>query len=157
MLMQVPRDESVTGKAVSIYTAEETEKSHVEADKDSNAISIEATLPENYQVELGWNREGAVSAANSCAASVPTPVGRHESLYNENKEFLHNQYGTNVDRSRTYFGRDQQSHGESSSSVSPSPPSGLISYWGPVAHSGSLSGRSDSSIGTSTRSFAFPV
>lgn len=47
------------------------------------------------------------------------------------------------------------SEGESSFSVA-GPVSGLITYSGPIAFSGSISLRSDSST-TSTRSFAFPM
>ncbi|XVF85753.1 hypothetical protein PTKIN_Ptkin17bG0142600 [Pterospermum kingtungense] len=49
----------------------------------------------------------------------------------------------------------QRGNGESSFSAS-GPVTGLISYSGPIAYSGSLSHRSDSST-TSTRSFAFPI
>ncbi|XP_022733309.1 kinesin-related protein 8-like [Durio zibethinus] len=49
----------------------------------------------------------------------------------------------------------QRGNGESSFSAS-GPVTGLISYSGPIAYSGSLSLRSDSST-TSTRSFAFPI
>lgn len=50
----------------------------------------------------------------------------------------------------------QYGNGECSFSASGGPVTGLISYSGPIAHSGSLSLRSDSST-TSTRSFAFPM
>ncbi|GMI87569.1 hypothetical protein HRI_002426200 [Hibiscus trionum] len=49
----------------------------------------------------------------------------------------------------------QRGYGESSFSAA-GPVTGLISYSGPIAYSGNLSHRSDSST-TSTRSFAFPV
>ncbi|XWS23050.1 hypothetical protein CRYUN_Cryun29cG0088400 [Craigia yunnanensis] len=49
----------------------------------------------------------------------------------------------------------QRGNGESSFSAS-GPVTGLISYSGPIAYSGNLSLRSDSST-TSTRSFAFPI
>ncbi|XVF03123.1 hypothetical protein REPUB_Repub04eG0233800 [Reevesia pubescens] len=49
----------------------------------------------------------------------------------------------------------QRGNGESSFSAS-EPVTGLINYSGPIAYSGSLSLRSDSST-TSTRSFAFPI
>ncbi|KAE8730023.1 18S pre-ribosomal assembly protein gar2-related, putative isoform 2 [Hibiscus syriacus] len=49
----------------------------------------------------------------------------------------------------------QSGYGESSFSAA-GPVTGLISYSGPIAYSGSLSVRSDSST-TSTRSFAFPI
>ncbi|KAI4381398.1 hypothetical protein MLD38_007470 [Melastoma candidum] len=50
---------------------------------------------------------------------------------------------------------DRHDHGESSFSYA-GPVSGSVTYSGPIAFSGSLSLRSDSST-TSTRSFAFPV
>lgn len=50
--------------------------------------------------------------------------------------------------------RDQHSLGETSFSMA-GPVSGLITYSGQIAYSGSLSLRSDST--TSTRSFAFPM
>ncbi|KAK8522694.1 hypothetical protein V6N12_056395 [Hibiscus sabdariffa] len=49
----------------------------------------------------------------------------------------------------------QRGYGESSFSAA-GPVTGLISYSGPIAYSGNLSHRSDSST-TSTRSFAFPI
>ncbi|KAK8604291.1 hypothetical protein V6N13_099238 [Hibiscus sabdariffa] len=49
----------------------------------------------------------------------------------------------------------QRGNGESSFSVA-GPVTGLITYSGPIAYSGNLSLRSDSST-TSTRSFAFPI
>ncbi|XP_071717151.1 uncharacterized protein [Rutidosis leptorrhynchoides] len=53
------------------------------------------------------------------------------------------------------FNTVNRSEGESSFSVA-GPVSGLITYSGPIAFSGSISLRSDSST-TSTRSFAFPI
>uniref|UniRef100_A0A803L7N3 Uncharacterized protein n=1 Tax=Chenopodium quinoa TaxID=63459 RepID=A0A803L7N3_CHEQI len=52
-------------------------------------------------------------------------------------------------------GTDRRVHGETSFSAAMPPPSS-ITYMGPVAHSGNISLRSESSAG-STRSFAFPV
>ncbi|OWM75868.1 hypothetical protein CDL15_Pgr009512 [Punica granatum] len=168
---EVPHDESISGSSAPFHATEEPEKSSEEAAKDSNIISATPSLTGDCKVESGSNEEEATSEAKevpfssqvesgtitfSFAASTPTPSNRYESLSRGNNEFPNNQDRPKVNESHAYFGRDQQSYGESSFSILAGPPSGLISNSGPIAYSGSLSLRSDSST-TSTRSFAFPV
>lgn len=156
VLMQVLRDESIAESTAASLNAEETNKCLEETTRDSNTNGVETTLPENCKVKWGSNQKMVKSEANkmpdnsqvesgtiafNSAAFAPTPD------YIDNSQPLHNQYGSKVSESHTHVGRDQQSHGESSFPV----------LLGPIACSGSLSVRSDSSISTSTRSFAFPV
>lgn len=85
--------------------------------------------------------------------------GREASLQNDGHEPpLASQNMSTLDDgsdSLPFSGQFQRGLGESSFSAA-GPVSGLISYSGPIAHSGNISLRSDSST-TSTRSFAFPV
>lgn len=168
--MQVLHDESSAQCIAKLDAAEVMKESCAEAAKDSDVINVKPTFPENRRVE--WGGKGAISVTNelpccsqvenetttlSFAASAPTPSDSHESLCNGNKEFLDNQDGPRANDGHAFFGWGQHCQGGSIFSVLEGPSSGLISYSGPVACSGSLSQRSDSSVGTSTRSFAFPV
>lgn len=143
-----------------------------DATEDSDTASDKPTSPENREVERVINEKEAVSSETelpyhsqvetgaitfSFAASTPAPSNRYESHCKGNGELLDNQDGPQVNEARAYSARDQHSHGESSFSVLAGPPSGLISYSDRLVYTGSLSLRSDSSTGTSTRSFAFPV
>ncbi|KAK4779915.1 hypothetical protein SAY87_016021 [Trapa incisa] len=128
--------------------------------KDSDLVICKVTVPENCEVKLGGNEATSVTSELPCSSQVETktttlifadsastPSDSHASLCNENKEFIENQDGHKVNEGHVSLCQYQQSHGDSSFSV----------LQAPVACLGNLSQRSDSSVGTSTRSFAFPV
>ncbi|OWM89439.1 hypothetical protein CDL15_Pgr024187 [Punica granatum] len=105
------------------------------------------------------NHEEAISTSSD-ESNNASPVSGSSNCsdrkdYGNQENQVSNQSITKVPDSRAGSFRDQYSVGEASFSMV-GPVSGLITYSGPIAFSGSLSLRSDSST-TSTRSFAFPV
>ncbi|XP_044490202.1 uncharacterized protein LOC123214481 isoform X2 [Mangifera indica] len=122
----------------------------VSGSEESTNSSMDEKLLYNSKVETG-------SITFDFNASAPTSRGREECSLNGDSK----QNGT-ADTSKLEYAprlsvssQVPNSVGESSFSAT-GPTSGLITYSGPIAYSGSLSLRSDSST-TSTRSFAFPI
>ncbi|XP_065879669.1 uncharacterized protein [Euphorbia lathyris] len=113
--------------------AEESENGSKEKTLESHNIELNRTVGdkcENSKLETG----SITFDSNSCAPAA-------------------SQGDTGTE---AFSSQLQRCQGESSFSAAGGPISGLISYSGPIAYSGSLSIRSDSST-TSTRSFAFPI
>lgn len=122
----------------------------VSAPSESTKISSAEKLSYNSMVETG-------SITFDFDASAPGASGKEEHLQIGDSQRIETP-GTSIleDAPRQSVSSQLYSGlGESSFSAAGSLPS-LISYSGPVAYSGSISLRSDSST-TSTRSFAFPI
>ncbi|KAK4780866.1 hypothetical protein SAY87_016972 [Trapa incisa] len=146
-------DKSTAGTISILYDAEEVKDSHKEASQVSDSISLKSASTENCEeLPIGTQMEsGTMAFSPADSTQIPSDCIRNE-------EPLDDQVGPEFDDGHGYLRLVQQGdHGESSFSVSADLPSGHISYTGPVAYLGSLSCRSDSSVGTSTRSFAFPM
>ncbi|XP_038680453.1 uncharacterized protein LOC119981394 isoform X2 [Tripterygium wilfordii] len=90
-------------------------------------------------------------------SSAPTESNKEECPRMSDSEPFQTPNLSSIDdmKSRLVSSQARDSYGETSFSAT-GPSSGVITYSGPITHSGSLSLRSDSST-TSTRSFAFPV
>ncbi|XWS69587.1 hypothetical protein CRYUN_Cryun04dG0192100 [Craigia yunnanensis] len=131
------------GEATQISPAQ------VSASEESNGSGLVNEVSYDSKLETG-------SITFDFDSSAPTS-GKDECRRNLDREPL--ETGSTpklVDTADQPFSNNlQRGNGESSFSVS-GPVTGLISYSGPIAYSGSLSHRSDSST-TSTRSFAFPI
>lgn len=135
-IMTRPARTSADEESASISHAEESnDRSLTDLEPEISASSFGES---NYTVSLSGSSNGN---------------GRVDSSDNGNQ--VQNQNIPKVCDRRTGSFQDQHGHGETSFSMA-GPVSGLITYSGPIAYSGSLSRRSDSSA-TSTRSFAFPV
>lgn len=167
ILLQVLHDKSAARSTSTSHASEDMNVRHKDAAKDSDTISVKSALRENCEVKRGISETDVISGTNELpygsqvesgtitfgfAASTQTPND-----CNGNKGSLDDQDGPKFNNGQANFCRDQHRHGESSFAILADPPTGLISYSGPIAYSGSLSLRSDSSVGTSTRSFAFPM
>lgn len=115
----------------------------------SNNIPNENMIDENDTLNLD---NGKPPTTND-VYKVETPESAHEPSIDTQTEHSHQDVAP--DNIATINPVQRGEGGESSFSVA-GPVSGLITYSGPIAFSGSISLRSDSST-TSTRSFAFPI
>lgn len=128
---------------------------------DEESVSVPHAEESNNNTDL-THPEGEIPRSPSEESNHSTTGGRSsngndqvDSAGNGNQESLFpNQNISKVHDSQEGSFRDQDILGETSFSMA-GPVSGLITYSGPIAYSGSLSLRSDST--TSTRSFAFPM
>lgn len=115
----------------------------------SNNIPNENMIDENDTLNLDNGKPPTTNGVYK----VETPESAHEPSIDTQTEHSHQDVAP--DNIATINPVHRGEGGESSFSVA-GPVSGLITYSGPIAFSGSISLRSDSST-TSTRSFAFPI
>ncbi|KAJ0094635.1 hypothetical protein Patl1_16635 [Pistacia atlantica] len=122
----------------------------VSGSEESTKISMDEKLLYNSKVETG-------SITFDFDASAPTARGKEECPQNGNYKQIETPDTSKLEDAPRLSVSSQVRNGIGESSFSATGPiSGLITYSGPIAYSGSLSLRSDSST-TSTRSFAFPI
>ncbi|KAK9276516.1 hypothetical protein L1049_006050 [Liquidambar formosana] len=125
----------------------------VSAAEESNDSSLVNELAYNSKVESGSiTFDFDSSTAEASGREEASPNGDSEQPLETPNMSRHEE---GISDNLTVSSQVQHGLGESSFSKV-GPLSGLITYSGPIAYSGSLSLRSDSST-TSTRSFAFPI
>ncbi|KAK8529093.1 hypothetical protein V6N13_102026 [Hibiscus sabdariffa] len=152
--------ETIRSAAATGSIAEELDSGKGEATRFSSAQALaseESTSNGLAGEACDDNKLVARSIAFGSDSSVPTNV-KDEDCHNRNCEPPGTGGGTPKLEGTTDLPLSndmQRGFGESSFSAA-GQVTGLISYSGPIAYSGSLSLRSDSST-TSTRSFAFPI
>ncbi|XP_048228918.1 uncharacterized protein LOC8264664 isoform X2 [Ricinus communis] len=150
-------EEAKLGTLTSDSSPKASDHGHDEVILASLAPSYATEEPENG-AKAAKSPSHTLDSVSDLNSSAPTASGGEEGSQVGGSEHLESRNSSrHEDTSITepFSGQLQYSHGESSFSAA-GPLSGLISYSGPIAYSGSLSLRSDSST-TSTRSFAFPI
>lgn len=115
----------------------------------TNNIPNESMIDENDTLNLDNGKPPTTNGVYK----VESPESAHEPSVDT--QTAHSHQDVAPDNIATTNPVHRGEGGESSFSVA-GPVSGLITYSGPIAFSGSISLRSDSST-TSTRSFAFPM
>ncbi|GMJ04589.1 hypothetical protein HRI_004128100 [Hibiscus trionum] len=146
-----PSEEAILSTPALVSAAEETDNGKGEAMPISPAqasASEESTSSSLVKEVSDDNKLETRSITSDSGSSAPTTS-------KDDREPLEARSAPKDTADQPFSSYLQHGNGESSFSAA-GPVTGLISYSGPIAYSGNLSHRSDSST-TSTRSFAFPI
>ncbi|XWS64157.1 hypothetical protein CRYUN_Cryun06bG0162500 [Craigia yunnanensis] len=152
-------EEAILSAPASVSAAEESDSGKGEATQISpaQASASEESTGSSLVNEVSYGSKPETGSITFDFDSSSPTSSKDECCQNPDREPLETGSTTKLEDTadQPFSNNLQCGNGESSFSAS-GPVTGLISYSGPIAYSGSLSLRSDSST-TSTRSFAFPI
>ncbi|XP_022726215.1 uncharacterized protein LOC111282410 [Durio zibethinus] len=152
-------EEAILSASALVSAAEESDSGKGEATQISaaQASASEESTSSSLVNEVSYDGKLETGSITFDFDSSAPTSSKDECLHNIDRKPLETGSTTKLEDTvdQPFSNNLQCGNGESSFSAS-GPVTGLISYSGPIAYSGSLSLRSDSST-TSTRSFAFPI